>query len=898
MGDEFMDAEIFAAFVIEAREHLESIEPNLLELEKEPDNLALLDDIFRPMHSLKGASGFLGLNKINSLAHKGENVLDELRKGRMRTTSGIMDAILQATDLLREMIDNLDEAATEGDVDTAEVEQRFQQILEGKGEDTVSAAENKPEEATEVPATEAVSESEEVESEVAEEPEGESQSLESYHLTVGSPTHLHNFYEEVEETVETLSDVLVQLEKSDGEEQKRLIDDIFRYFHNLKGNSGIIGYKEFNALTHEAETLLNDVRKGEIVISQLVIDLLLETLDLMEKLAEGINIDTAVVTPIDISFSIKKLQECIKTKGSFSDAGISKGNVKEENDDLTIFKDTVDQQLSSIYKALEILEKDGSNKESIDSLYRSLVTIQNSACYMEEENLKVYAERTAGLVEQARNSEMDFSDMHDILKQETGIIEQMVEKFIAAQGDTPVATEIKSTSDSAPKPETKPAAKPEVKSETKPEVKPAAKSAPAPKPVTTPKAQDAAAAAAAKSKSSSTVRVDHEKLDHLMNLIGELIINRNRFSMLARSLEEQHDPAEIAQQLTETTYSMARISDDLQDTIMAVRMVPVQTVFSRFPRLIRDLSKKSNKNVELIMSGEDTGLDKSVAETIGDPLVHLIRNSVDHGLEPEADRIAAGKDPVGKVWLRASHQGNSVVIEVEDDGRGIDPEKTKAKALEKGLITEDDARNMDDRAAVDLIFAAGFSTAEKITDISGRGVGMDVVRSNIKDLKGNVTVQTELGKGSIFTLSLPLTLAIIDALMVTVQGDTFAIPLDSVSETTKVEIGCLKEINQRRALTLRNEVVGIVDLADLLGFEKKEDNRELLPIVILTVNDRKVGLVVDRLLERQEIVIKTLGSYLGTLHGISGATIMGDGGVTLILDPHEIYKIATMQGNL
>ena len=418
MGDEFMDAEIFAAFVIEAREHLESIEPNLLELEKEPDNLALLDDIFRPMHSLKGASGFLGLNKINSLAHKGENVLDELRKGRMRTTSGIMDAILQATDLLREMIDNLDEAATEGDVDTAEVEQRFQQILEGKGEDTVSAAESKPEEATEVPATEAVSESEEVKSEVAEEPEGESQSLESYHLTVGSPTHLHNFYEEVEETVETLSDVLVQLEKSDGEEQKRLINDIFRYFHNLKGNSGIIGYKEFNALTHEAETLLNDVRKGEIIISQLVIDLLLETLDLMEKLAEGINIDTAVVTPIDISFSIKKLQECIKTKGSFSDAGISKGNVKEENDDLTIFKDTVDQQLSSIYKALEILEKDGSNKESIDSLYRSLVTIQNSACYMEEENLKVYAERTAGLVEQARNSEMDFSDMHDILKQE------------------------------------------------------------------------------------------------------------------------------------------------------------------------------------------------------------------------------------------------------------------------------------------------------------------------------------------------------------------------------------------------------------------------------------------------------------------------------------------------
>ncbi len=895
MGDEFMDAEIFAAFVIEAREHLESIEPNLLELEKEPDNLALLDDIFRPMHSLKGASGFLGLNKINSLAHKGENVLDELRKGRMRATSGIMDAILQATDLLREMIDNLDEAATEGDVDTAEVEERFQQILEGKGEEAASATESELEETTEGAAES------EVESEAEEEQEVELQSLEPYHLTVGAPAHLHNFYEEVEETVETLSDVLVQLEKADGEEQHGLVDDIFRYFHNLKGNSGIIGYKEFNALTHEAETLLNDVRKGEIAVSRLVIDLLLETLDLMEKLAEGINIDTADVTPIDISFSVKKLQECIKTKGGSSDAGVSKGDAKEENDDLTIFKDTVDQQLSAIYKALEILDKDGSNKESIDSLYRSLVTIQNSASYMEEENLKVYAERTAGLVEQARNSEMDFSDMHDILKQETGIIEQMIEKFIAAQ-ENPKAeggVEEKAASKKEEKVEAKSAPAPKAVEKSvkkvqaaKPEAKPA--SAPAAKSGAAPKKQDAVAA----KKASSTVRVDHEKLDHLMNLIGELIINRNRFSMLARSLEEQHDPAEIAQQLTETTYSMARISDDLQDTIMAVRMVPVQTVFSRFPRLIRDLSKKSNKNVELIMSGEDTGLDKSVAETIGDPLVHLIRNSVDHGLEQEADRVAAGKDPVGKVWLRASHQGNSVVIEVEDDGRGIDPEKTKAKALEKGLITDDDARNMDDRTAVDLIFAAGFSTAEKITDISGRGVGMDVVRSNIKDLKGSVTVQTELGKGSVFTLSLPLTLAIIDALMVTVHGDTFAIPLDSVSETTKVEIGCLKEVNQRRALTLRNEVVGIVDLADLLGFEKKEDNRELLPIVILTVNERKVGLVVDRLLERQEIVIKTLGSYLGTLHGISGATIMGDGGVTLILDPHEIYKIATMQGAL
>lgn len=858
MGQDFMDAEIFAAFVIEAREHLESIEPNLLELEKEPDNLALLDDIFRPMHSLKGASGFLGLNVINNLAHKGENVLDELRKGRMRATPEIMDAILQATDVLRELIDNLEETGNEGDVDTSEIVERFGIILEGKSEEApaVSGAE-------------------------AAAQETPTQSLEPYLLKMGTSSHLQNFYEEVQETVSALNESLVHLEQAEPDEQERLVNDIFRYFHNLKGNSGILGYKEFNALTHEAETLLNGVRKGEIPVSRAVIDLLLSCLDSMENLATGINLENGEVTPVDVEANVAQLRACIENRGAIPARTKQKVSSASggENDDLSIFKDTANQQKANIYKALGVLKEDGQHKESIDSLYRSLVTIQNSASYMEHDDLKVYAERTAGLVDQARNSEMDFSDMYDILMQETEIIEQIIEKFILSQ----------ESAQSAPEP----------KEESGLSVPEAAQSAAGTSAAAAKQKAAQAGGKDSKGKGSSTVRVDHSKLDHLMNLIGELIINRNRFAMLARGLEEEQDPAEIAQQLTETTYSMARISDDLQDTIMAVRMVPVQTVFSRFPRLIRDLSRKSDKKVELITSGEETGLDKSVVEIIGDPLVHLLRNSVDHGLEREEERIAAGKDPVGKVWLRASHQGNSVVIEVEDDGKGIDPAKTKAKAVEKGVITEDDARNMDDREAIDLIFAPGFSTAEKITDISGRGVGMDVVRSNIKELKGNVSVQSELGKGSRFTLSLPLTLAIIDALMVKVGGDMFAIPLDAVSETTKIEASKLSEVNKRKALTLRGEVLGIVELAELLNLpERKEDDRELLPIVILTINKRKVGLIVDSLLERQEIVIKSLGDYLGTLHGISGATIMGDGSVTLILDPHEIYRAATSRGAL
>ena len=287
------------------------------------------------------------------------------------------------------------------------------------------------------------------------------------------------------------------------------------------------------------------------------------------------------------------------------------------------------------------------------------------------------------------------------------------------------------------------------------------------------KAASAAAPAGEAHKSSSTIRVDHERLDHLMNLIGELIINRNRYTLIARSLEgggENVNISEVAQSLSETTYAMARISDDLQDTIMKVRMVPVSSVFSRFPRLVRDLSRKSGKEVDLIMEGEETELDKSVVEVIGDPLVHLIRNSVDHGIESEDVRVAAGKAPKGKVTLRAFHKGNSVAIEIEDDGKGIDPDKMREVAIRKGVITPEEAAQLDDREAMELIFAPGFSSAEKITDISGRGVGMDVVRTNIKNLKGSVNTYSEVGKGTRFTLSLPLTLAIIDALMVNVSG--------------------------------------------------------------------------------------------------------------------------------
>lgn len=1101
MSQDFMDAELFADFIVEAKEHLETIEPNLLELEKTPDNLGLLNEIFRPMHSLKGASGFLGLNRINQLAHKSENILDELRKGSMVVTSEIMDVILSSTDALRQMIDNLETTTTEGDVEIDHIKAQIDAIMaeaSGQGAPAKKKAETPPapapapepeilmeapvetlqaveiaetvppaspaQDPVDVPEIAAPQNSPASAASATMQRSGLSSKdwiasqevLKKYALTAFGEGHLKDFIDESFEIIEMLNSGLLRLEENPGGEGE-LVNDLFRYFHNLKGNSGIIGFQELNGLTHEAETLLNNIRRGDATASHELIDLLLFVADVMESLVQNIDPNTGSVLPFDTSLVLAQLQQAVAGGPIQLPAGLlvptqdeeraspAEDDVPEKSeaepeaaapvevvtpiilpagtdgDDNDAFSVTVRQQIEIIRAAMSTLHKDGNHKDSIDALHRCLVAIKNSCSFLEYEELKIYAERTAGIVETARSSDIDFSLMLDLLGQEVEILnDKLVLQIAKAQAPaTPSVEAVKpaqasdKAATSAPTKDEKPAeqsstltAPPTASSpvsqsgadqaETKSDKPDPAKTAPAvisapavtvapaapvapvvpagtvapaaplapavpmtpaaplatvnastatapspsvpapaaaPKPVTPPpatasKAAPAVAAApkaaatppkpapaatppkpapakpavappaappADAHKGSSTIRVDHEKLDHLMNLIGELIINRNRYTLIARSLEEggqEVNVAEVAQSLSETTYAMARISDDLQDTIMKVRMVPVASVFSRFPRLVRDLSRKSGKEVDLILEGEETELDKSVVEVIGDPLVHLIRNAMDHGVEAEADRIAKGKNPKGRVVLRAYHRGNSVAIEIEDDGKGIDPEKMREVAVRKGLLNQDEARQLDDREAMELIFAPGFSSAETITDISGRGVGMDVVRTNIKNLKGSVSITSEVGKGTRFTLSLPLTLAIIDALMVNVANQMYAIPLDAVSETTKIESVRLTDVKGRKAVTLRGEVIGIVEMAELLCLPRKP-LPEILSVVVIHDNERRLGIVVDRLLERQEIVIKPLGAYLGDLTGISGATIMGDGSVILILDPHEIYMLAT-----
>ncbi len=873
------DQEVLMDFIAEAREHLETIEPNLLELEKNPDDFSLIDEIFRPMHSLKGASGFLNLKKMNKLAHKAENILDEMRKGNLKNTPEIMDVILEATDALRQMLDNLEESGEEGDVEIDSIIDTIESLLKGE---------------TPSPSVE--------ETEASEKgAEGEDK---GYLLTINSPEHLSDFLEEVEDNIENLNKLLVDIEK-EPERSEEIIQDIFRYFHNLKGNSGLIGYKEFYELTHKAESLLNYFRQNKEKIPTDILDLLLKTLDLLEEMVDAIDQETGLVTPPDLKGLPQELEKAIsRLTGSGEEEKAETDTISEEekasqedipvdDEDLAIFIETVRQQFENIKLALTTLEKEPENRDYIDGLYRALNSLKNACEYMDLEECAKYASQTAVLVDQGRNMEGGFDTLLSILSQETEILEEMINKEIEKLKKSQAEKEVEQEEDED-------VSKKEEKEEKIEEAEEHKKTEDIKKDVQKSKVENKEQATTKKVqktqkiKTSSTIRVDHEKLDHLMNLIGELIINRNRFVMLTRQLEENRDISEMIQDFYETTDALGRISDDLQDTIMQVRMVPIRTVFSRFPRLVRDLSRKSGKKIDLIIEGEDTELDKSLVELVGDPLLHLIRNAVDHGQETPEERIAAGKPEVGKVWLRAFHEGNSVMIEVEDDGRGIDPEKIKKKAIEKGLITPEDAEKMDDREAIELIFAPGFSTAEKVTDVSGRGVGMDVVRNNIKSLNGNVFVQSEVGKGTKFTLSLPLTLAIIEALLVEAGNNTYAIPLDAVSETTKIDSSKIYEVNRRKTTTLRGEVVGLVELGDVLGVTNGSgEDRDILPLVIISVNDRKLGLIVDRLLHRQEIVIKSMGEYLGDIHGFAGATILGDGRVILILDPNELMSIAT-----
>jgi len=389
-----------------------------------------------------------------------------------------------------------------------------------------------------------------------------------------------------------------------------------------------------------------------------------------------------------------------------------------------------------------------------------------------------------------------------------------------------------------------------------------------------------------------TVRIDVERLDELMNLVGELVLGRNRLSQIVSGVVERFEGESLARELMDTVAQVDYLTSELQAVVMRARMMPIAKVFSKFPRIVRDLSRDLNKEVDLLIYGEETEVDKSVIEFIHDPLVHLIRNAIDHGIETPQERKAIGKPEKGKVILRAEHEGNFIVITVEDDGRGIDPERVRRKAVEKKIITEQEASSISDRDALNLIFLPGFSTASKVTNVSGRGVGLDVVKANITKLNGIIDVQSTLGQGTKFILKLPLTLAIIQGLLVDVCGEIFIIPLSSVIEVVRIPQIQVHSIKGKEIIRLRDSVLPLIRLANVFNLSSNGDYKENLYVVVVGLAEKKLGIVVDGLVGQKEVVIKSLGSYLNNVRGIAGATILGDGTVRMIVDVAQIFKMS------
>ena len=682
--------------------------------------------------------------------------------------------------------------------------------------------------------------------------------------------YLEIFIDETNEHLQNLNEQLLILEKEP--ENENTINEIFRAAHSLKGMAGTMGYKRMQRLTHDTENVFSEIRNGKMKVTDGLIDTLFRCLDSLEGYLENIqnSADEGTEENEDI---IKLLNDFITNEGKEGSAqSVTKDQEsKADNQEVATGKEK--------YKELNILDFE---RNAIEEAAKNDIKAYGITVYVQESCLLKAAR--AFLVFKALEA------LGEIIKSSPEVQDIEDEKFdfdfsVIFLSDNSVETIKNAILDVS---EIKEAYIGEIAlnqiekqenivvQETTEEVKKETKTAePA---VTKQTAQKAPAKAVGRS-----VRVDIEKLDVLMNLVSELIIAKN--GLVSASAQEG---SSMNVGFNEQIEYLERITTNLHESVMKVRMMPIESVVNKFPRMIRDLCKKLDKKMELIMSGEDTELDRTVIDEIGDPLMHLLRNSADHGLESNEERIRLGKPEVGTIRLDAYQDGNNVVIEVGDDGRGIDTEKVKNSALKKGTITPEQAENMTDKEIIDLLFRPAFSTAEKVSDVSGRGVGLDVVKTKIENLGGDIEVSTKKGEGSVFSIRLPLTLAIIQALMVELRDEKYAIPLNSIEMIEDVNASDIKYVQTKEVINIRGTVIPLIRLDQVLNCPEKETEDESLLVVIVKKGDKQVGLVVDQLIGQQEIVIKPLGKYININKIISGATILGDGEVALILDANTL----------
>ncbi|MCQ2687134.1 chemotaxis histidine kinase/response regulator CheAY2 [Helicobacter pylori] len=641
---------------------------------------------------------------------------------------------------------------------------------------------------------------------------------------------MEDFLIEAFEMNEQLDQDLVELEHNP--EDLDLLNRIFRVAHTIKGSSSFLNLNILTHLTHNMEDVLNRARKGEIKITPDIMDVVLRSIDLMKTLLVTIRdtgSDTNNGKENEIEEAVKQLQ------------AITSQNL-EGTKETSGTKETQKEEAKEENKENKAKAPTAENFSSDNPL----------ADEPDLDYSNMSAEEVEAEIERLLNKRQEAD------KERRAQKKQEAKQEVAPAKETP-----KTETPKAPKTETKAKAKADTEENKAPSI-----------------------------GVEQTVRVDVRRLDHLMNLIGELVLGKNRLIRIYSDVEERYDGEKFLEELNQVVSSISAVTTDLQLAVMKTRMQPVGKVFNKFPRMVRDLSRELGKSIELIIEGEETELDKSIVEEIGDPLIHIIRNSCDHGIEPLEERRRLNKPETGKVQLSAYNEGNHIVIKISDDGKGLDPVMLKEKAIEKGVISERDAEGMSDREAFNLIFKPGFSTAKVVSNVSGRGVGMDVVKTNIEKLNGIIEIDSEVGVGTTQKLKIPLTLAIIQALLVGVQEEYYAIPLSSVLETVRISQDEIYTVDGKSVLRLRDEVLSLVRLSDIFKVDAILESNSDVYVVIIGLADQKIGVIVDYLIGQEEVVIKSLGYYLKNTRGIAGATVRGDGKITLIVDVGAMMDMA------
>ncbi|MCA0969120.1 chemotaxis protein CheA [Halobacillus litoralis] len=677
--------------------------------------------------------------------------------------------------------------------------------------------------------------------------------------------YLEVFIDESKEHLQAINDNLLKLEQNPND--LPIVNEVFRSAHTLKGMAATMGYQDLANLTHQMENVLDLIRNEKIQVDESVLDVVFDSVDDLEAMVVDIseggqgerNVETVVAKLYAIEQGEAVADALQQTESASEDVHNEETKLEVDEFTMAVLEQSADQNLHNFEISVSLREDcmlKAARVYMVFEVLEQLGEVVKSEPAVEQLENEEFDTRFTVLLVTAAEQEEVVSKIHKVSE-----IDQVEAKEFSVREDTESQPEpVQEESSSGTQTATAVATKPEKKQEEKPKEEPKE----------------------TKQVANKTIRINIDRLDVLMNLFEELVIDRGRLEQISNELNHN--------ELQETVERMSRISGDLQSIILNMRMVPIEQVFNRFPRMVRQLSRDLNKKIDLQIVGAETELDRTVIDEIGDPLVHLIRNALDHGVESPEERLAKGKPETGTLELKAYHSGNHVFIEISDDGGGIKREKVIEKAVNNGVVTEEQAANMNDKQVFELIMSSGFSTADQISDVSGRGVGLDVVKNTIESLGGNISIDSAVDQGSVFSIQLPLTLSIISVMLVEVQKEKYAVPLSSIIETAIVKKEDIMHAHNKKVIDFRGKVVPLVFLKDIFEVPETVEADDYYSLVIVRKGDKMAGLVVDSFIGQQEVVLKSLGDYLSGVFAISGATILGDGQVALILDSNALIK--------